>query len=73
MSKNWTWKTTRVSCDQKLSCFGNLGKNTCNKIVKSDKTGQEKKVSYLFSQAFQPLLPKSNFLKGNCTVGYEFT
>ena len=58
MSKNWTWKTTRVSCDQKLPCFDNLVKNTWNKIVKYDKTGQEKKSFVSIFSSFSTAIAK---------------
>ena len=58
MSKTWTWKTTQVSCDKKLACFDNLGKNTWNKIVKSDKTGQEKKSFVSIFSSFSTAIAK---------------
>ena len=43
MSKNWRWKGTGPSQDQKSAFVDNLGKWICNKMEKSSKTGQEKK------------------------------
>ena len=32
MSKNWSWKGTGPSNDQKFSCLDNLGENIWNKM-----------------------------------------
>ena len=43
MSKSWNWKGTGLSWNQKLASSLNSGQNIWNKIVKSNKTGHEKK------------------------------
>ena len=43
MLKNWNWKGTGPSWNQKLACSVNPGQNIWNKIVKSNETGHEKK------------------------------
>ena len=61
MSKNWRWKGTGPSQDQKSAFADNLGKCICNKMEKSSKTGQEKKSLGAFFVYFLTAIAKSNF------------
>ena len=58
-----------TSSDEQFACSENPGQIIWNKIEKSGKTGQNKKVWYLLFHVFLLLLPKFSFLKGDGALG----
>ena len=52
MSKNWSWKGTGPSTDQKFACSDNPGQNIWNKRSNPVKLERKRKVLYLFLRVF---------------------